>query len=120
MEPLHNRHCEPCRAGSVALDNEKARQLLDNIPGWRIEDREGIHRLVKTFGFSDFKQAFEFATQIASAAEQENHHPVIGVEWGKTSVQWWTHSIAGLHLNDFIMAAKTEQAAERQRRSESI
>jgi len=24
------------------------------------------------------------------------------------TVTWWTHSIKGLHLNDFIMAAKTE------------
>jgi len=24
-------------------------------------------------------------------------------------VSWWTHTIAGLHINDFIMAAKTER-----------
>jgi 4a-hydroxytetrahydrobiopterin dehydratase len=23
-------------------------------------------------------------------------------------VQWWTHTIKGLHKNDFIMAAKTD------------
>lgn len=112
MEPLHARHCEPCHADCAALDSEKARQLLAEIPGWRIEEREGIHRLVKTYCFSNFKEAFDFATRIASAAEQENHHPVIAVEWGKTSVQWWTHSIAGLHFNDFVMAARTEQVAE--------
>jgi 4a-hydroxytetrahydrobiopterin dehydratase len=29
-------------------------------------------------------------------------------EWGKVTVTWWTHKIDGLHRNDFIMAAKTE------------
>jgi 4a-hydroxytetrahydrobiopterin dehydratase len=24
-------------------------------------------------------------------------------------VAWWTHKIRGLHRNDFIMAAKTDQ-----------
>jgi 4a-hydroxytetrahydrobiopterin dehydratase len=25
------------------------------------------------------------------------------------TVTWWTHKIRGLHRNDFIMAAKTDQ-----------
>ncbi|MDL1896880.1 4a-hydroxytetrahydrobiopterin dehydratase, partial [Anaerolineae bacterium CFX7] len=24
-------------------------------------------------------------------------------------VRWWTHAVKGLHRNDFIMAAKTDQ-----------
>jgi 4a-hydroxytetrahydrobiopterin dehydratase len=28
------------------------------------------------------------------------------------TVQWWTHTIKGLHRNDFIMAAKTDQIYE--------
>jgi 4a-hydroxytetrahydrobiopterin dehydratase len=27
------------------------------------------------------------------------------------TVQWWTHKIKGLHKNDFIMAAKTDEIA---------
>ena len=30
-------------------------------------------------------------------------------EWGRTTVTWWTHKIKGLHRNDFIMAAKTDE-----------
>jgi 4a-hydroxytetrahydrobiopterin dehydratase len=37
---------------------------------------------------------------------------VIELTWGKVSVEWWTHNIKGLHENDFIMAAKTDQAYE--------
>ena len=42
-------------------------------------------------------------------AEEEGHHPALLTEWGRTTVSWWTHKIKGLHRNDFIMAAKTDQ-----------
>jgi 4a-hydroxytetrahydrobiopterin dehydratase len=28
---------------------------------------------------------------------------------GYQSLQWWTHKIGGLHKNDFIMAAKSDE-----------
>ena len=112
MEPFHTQRCEQCSSDSPALDNEKSHKLLNRIPGWKIEVHSGVHRLVKTFEFNSFKEAFEFAERVAAIAEQENHHPVITIGWGRTVVQWWTHSIAGIHLNDFIMAAKTQQAAD--------
>jgi 4a-hydroxytetrahydrobiopterin dehydratase len=34
---------------------------------------------------------------------------VIVTEWGRVKVSWWTHKIKGLHQNDFIMAAKTNE-----------
>ena len=42
-------------------------------------------------------------------AEAENHHPAIVTEWGKVRVNWWTHKIHGLHKNDLILAARTDQ-----------
>lgn len=112
MEPLHTQRCEPCRSDSSVLSNEQARQLLTGIPGWHIEEQDGVYRLVRSFRFDSFKEAFEFAAGVAAIAEQQNHHPIITIEWGKASVQWWTHSIARLHLNDFIMAARTQKVAE--------
>jgi len=53
--------------------------------------------------------AVAFTQKIAVLAEDENHHPSILTEWGKVTVCWWTHKINGLHVNDFIMAAKTDQ-----------
>ncbi|MCG6283503.1 4a-hydroxytetrahydrobiopterin dehydratase, partial [Vibrio diabolicus] len=29
--------------------------------------------------------------------------------WGKVTVTWWSHSIKGLHKNDFICAAKCDR-----------
>jgi 4a-hydroxytetrahydrobiopterin dehydratase len=42
-------------------------------------------------------------------SNEENHHPAILTEWGKVTVTWWTHRIKSLHMNDFIMAAKTSK-----------
>ena len=46
---------------------------------------------------------------VGELAEEEGHHPRIVTEWGRVAVTWWTHKIRGLHRNDFIMAAKTDQ-----------
>jgi len=54
-------------------------------------------------------EALEFTNKIGDIAEQEGHHPVIVTEWGRVKVSWWTHKIKGLHQNDFIMAAKTNE-----------
>ena len=45
---------------------------------------------------------------VGRAADEEDHHPRITVEWGRVNVAWWTHKIRGLHRNDFIMASKTD------------
>jgi 4a-hydroxytetrahydrobiopterin dehydratase len=50
-----------------------------------------------------------FALRVGELAEAEDHHPAILIEWGRVSVTWWTHAIKGLHINDFICAAKTDQ-----------
>jgi 4a-hydroxytetrahydrobiopterin dehydratase len=56
-------------------------------------------------------QALDFTNKVGGLAEEEDHHPAILTEYGKVTVVWWTHAIKGLHRNDFIMAAKTDQLA---------
>ena len=60
----------------------------------------------------DFAEALEFTNDVGAIAEEEGHHPAILTEWGRVTVTWWTHKIRGLHRNDFIMAAKTDQIYE--------
>jgi 4a-hydroxytetrahydrobiopterin dehydratase len=69
----------------------------------------GIKRLKRAFTFNNFIDAVAFTQKVAVLAENENHHPSILTEWGKVTVYWWSHKIKGLHVNDFIMAAKTDQ-----------
>ena len=52
-----------------------------------------------------------FVQNVGDLAEAEGHHPGLLTEWGKVTVTWWSHSIKGLHRNDFIMAARTDEVA---------
>jgi len=54
-------------------------------------------------------RTLEFTNKVSALAEQEDHHPLIITEYGRVTLQWWTHKIKGLHKNDFIMAAKSDQ-----------
>ena len=86
MNTLSQAHCEACRAGILQLE--------------------------RVFTFSDFAQALAFTNKVGALAEEAGHHPAILTEWGKVTVTWWTHKIGGLHRNDFIMAARTDHAAQ--------
>lgn len=79
------------------------------IPEWMIIEVDGVQRLERVFKFKNFVEALDFTNKIGEIAEQEDHHPLIVTEWGKVTVQWWTHVVKGLHKNDFIMAAKTDE-----------
>ena len=45
----------------------------------------------------------------AALAEAEAHHPAISFGWGYATISLQTKKIKGLHENDFIMAAKTNE-----------
>jgi 4a-hydroxytetrahydrobiopterin dehydratase len=72
-------------------------------------EREGIKRLERVFGFRNFAEALAFTNTVGERAEEEGHYPALLTEWGKVTVTWWTHKIGGLHQNDFIMAARTDE-----------
>lgn len=108
MSELSSGSCEPCRAGAPLLSDQELAELAADIPKWRMVEAEGIKKLERIFEHKNFVEALQFANRIGELAEKEGHHPAILVEWGKTSVQWWTHKIKGLHKNDVIMAAKTD------------
>ncbi|AMG02528.1 4a-hydroxytetrahydrobiopterin dehydratase [Vibrio mimicus] len=105
---LDELRCEACSADAIALTSAEQQQLLSELDGWALIHREGIAQLEKIYRFKNFKQAWAFSNHIAELAEQEFHHPAILLEWGKVTITWWSHSINGLHKNDFICAAKCD------------
>ena len=64
---------------------------------------------MKAQKFKNFVQALAFTHRVGELAEEQDHHPALLTEWGKVTVTWWTHAVKGLHRNDFIMAAKTDE-----------
>jgi 4a-hydroxytetrahydrobiopterin dehydratase len=113
MTPMTDEHCVACRPNSPHVSGAETEELLPLIPDWSIVEGS-TPVLERTFNFSDFARAMAFTSAVGKEAEAEGHHPEITVTWGKATVRWWTHTIGGLHRNDFIMAAKTDIINERQ------
>ncbi len=109
MTDLHEMKCVACRVGEPTLTAGEINMLHPQIPEWQVKEVDGVKRLERVFKFKDFAQALEFANKVGAIAEEEDHHPMITTEYGRATVNWWTHMIGGLHKNDFIMAAKTDQ-----------
>lgn len=110
MSDLKEQKCEACNAEAPKVSDDELAELMREIPEWTPVSRDGVMQLEREFKFKNFKQALAFTNKIGAIAEDEAHHPTLVTEWGKVTVTWWTHSINGLHKNDFIMAARTDAA----------
>ena len=109
MVELRRERCMACRRDSPRVTDQDIAELHPAVPDWEITREDGVMHLERSFKFDDFAQAVAFADGVARVAEGEDHHPRLTVEWGRVGVEWWTHKIKGLHRNDFIMAAKTDE-----------
>lgn len=103
------QQCEVCHADVSKVNGDELKNLLNQIPNWTLKTRDNVMMLEREYTFKNYKLAWEFVNKVSELAEAESHHPSILLEWGKVTVTWWTHSINGLHKNDFICGAKTDQ-----------
>jgi 4a-hydroxytetrahydrobiopterin dehydratase len=109
MNDLAQMKCVRPRSEESPLTDQQITELHIQVPDWQIVDRDNVQQLERTFKFKNFVQALQFTNQVGELAEAEDHHPALLTEWGKVTVTWWTHVVKGLHRNDFIAAAKTDQ-----------
>lgn len=106
---LTEERCEACRADAPKVSDAELAELIKQIPDWQPVVVDGILQLQREYTFRNFALALAFTNQVGALAEEAGHHPALLTEWGKVTVSWWTHKIKGLHRNDFILAAKTDQ-----------
>ncbi len=103
--------CEVCRVGAPLVTADEAEDFLKQHPQWAKLVIDGEDRIQRIFQFKDFEQALAFTNRAGALAEEEGHHPALLTEWGRLTVGWWTQKIHGLHVNDFILASKTDTLA---------
>ena len=108
---LARKSCTPCRGGIPPLTRDEAEAHHRQTPDWILLD--DASRIERRFTFKNFVEAFAFVQQASDLAEREGHHPDICFGWGYATVSLYTHKIRGLHENDFIMAAKLDEIANR-------
>lgn len=106
---LTKKHCIPCEAGMPPLDPERVPHYLKFAPGWTSPDGKKITR---EFKFKDFVATMKFVDKVAEIAEGEGHHPDIYIFYNLVRFELSTHAVKGLSENDFILAAKINEATK--------
>ncbi|NJN41277.1 MAG: pterin-4-alpha-carbinolamine dehydratase [Flammeovirgaceae bacterium] len=53
--------------------------------------KEENNRLIKTFKFTDFTEAFSFMTKVAIVSEKMNHHPFWSNVYNTVTIELSTH-----------------------------
>ena len=104
---LVSKQCVPCKGGVPPLTKFEAEQFAQQVSAWALV--EDAHHIERTYKFKNFVEALAFVNKVGELSEREGHHPDITFGWGYAKVVFYTHKIKGLHENDFIMAAKTNQ-----------
>ncbi|OGY99319.1 MAG: hypothetical protein A2945_05130 [Candidatus Liptonbacteria bacterium RIFCSPLOWO2_01_FULL_52_25] len=102
---LTQKHCVPCEGGTPPLSAKEVEKYHTSVPDWKVLDSR---KITKEFKFKDFKGAMVFVNKIAEIAEAEGHHPDLIISYNRVRIELWTHAVAGLSENDFILAAKID------------
>jgi 4a-hydroxytetrahydrobiopterin dehydratase len=104
---LSTKKCIPCEGGIPPLTEKEIAQYKKHISdGWKVLDN---NKLTKEFYFVSYRHTIDFIDKVADIAEEEGHHPVLHIYFGRAVAELWTHSINGLSENDFILAAKIDK-----------
>ncbi len=108
MSTLAERPCTACRKHTPPLDAAAIETLRAHVPDWTLCDNRT--RIERSYRFADFAGAFAFVQRVADIAQAARHHPDVSFGWGYVRLSLQTHTIGGLHDNDFILAARCDHA----------
>jgi len=84
----------------ATLSKTEIGERLKNMPEWSLVG-SAIYR---KFSFKSFLPAIAFVNKIAEAAEQDNHHLDITINYNQVGISLSTHSESGVTQKDFHLA----------------
>ncbi len=116
MGSLSQLKCHACEGLEDKLSKKQIKQNIKQIKNWRINK----NCIKKSLKFKDFKSALSFVNKVGKLAEKEGHHPDILLSWGRVEITLFTHSLNGLSINDFILAAKINALLRKKRKKGSL
>lgn len=97
-----------CGRDTPRLSDDAINKHMAAVPDWRLNDERTV--ISKSFVARNFVAAVDFFNVVKELAEAETHHPDLHLtNYRNVRVELWTHSIGGLALPDFILAAKIDQ-----------
>ncbi len=110
MQSLAGKKCKPCEGGVAACTIDEARRQLESTM-WVLNDSGKM--ISRSWKLKNFQQAMRLVNEAARIAEEDQHHPDLHVTgYRLVKIELTTHAIQGLSENDFILAAKIDQASK--------
>ena len=93
-----------------SLTLEELRKKINELaPEWKTgENEHGVPFIERVKHASTYVAGINFVNKVAEAAEANNHHPDIHINYKRISVKYWTHSSGGVTLADVQMAQKID------------
>lgn len=87
------------------LTPDQIKTGLSQLKGWELAQ----DKLVKSFKFKDFTEAFGFITKVAIIAEKMDHHPEWFNVYNNLKIELTTHDAGGISQLDLDLAKKIDQ-----------
>ncbi|MCM3925891.1 4a-hydroxytetrahydrobiopterin dehydratase [Frankia sp. AiPs1] len=86
------------------LDSAEVADALASLPGW-LGDADRIQLQIMVDG----DESDAITAEVARAADEMDHHPVIDRGPGTTTFTVWTHSVGGVTELDLTLARRISQ-----------
>lgn len=81
---------------------------LAKLEGWQLAGDGAYVAIEKTFSFATYYQTISFVNAVAFIAHKQDHHPELTVHFGRCTVRFNTHDVAGISVSDFECAAAVD------------
>ena len=112
LKSLASEELAEINGSTTPLRRQELDDLKKTVYSWGVVEKDGTERLYNAYRFANDHDAELFIEQVNDRAEACQCHPEISVDDTLVTVEWRTHDLDGLHRNDFIMAAKTQEIYE--------
>jgi len=108
MKPLSEQHCLTPDQGLAALKPAEITALMKELESGWIHDPASAS-IRRTFRFANYYETMAFVNALAWIAHRQDHHPDLQVGYNRCTVDYTTHAVGDLSMNDFICAAKVDE-----------
>lgn len=95
---------------TALTEQELAEKLKEMAPEWKTgKNEKSVPYIQRVHHAKKFMEGIDFVRKVADAAEENNHHPDIIINYKRISVRYWTHTVSGVTLADVQMAQKIDR-----------
>jgi len=78
---------------------------LINNKGWGLKN----NKLIKVYGFKNYQEVIQFLNVISEKINEQNHHPLISINYNKLHVQLFTFDSNSLTKKDTELAVSIDK-----------